>query len=41
MSALSGLDLFIENANPDLTVGAIAVRRFAPVCHGEARRAVM
>ena len=26
----SGLDPFIENVYPDLTVGAIAWRRFAP-----------
>ncbi len=30
MSALSGLDPFIETFYPDLTVGAIASRRFAP-----------
>jgi hypothetical protein len=27
---LSGLDPFIEDVYPDLTVGAIALRRFAP-----------
>jgi hypothetical protein len=30
----SGLDLFSDNVNPDLTVGGITSRRFAPALPG-------